>query len=154
MIFLLLLLSMYNRFLETCWLSPFADKARFFSWNCSFYGPSWLRLKAPSYPRSFVPRWMFWWVNLLVQVWVPDTFFRNEREGRFHNLLQPNLYLRIFPNGDILHSIRVGRLRIIYKIITHLRMIPFWLDLDNNVRIWPFSCRLDFSKSLINFQKN
>ena len=39
---------------------------------------------------------------------MPDTFFRNEKIGRFHNILQPNLYVRVFPNGDVLYSIRVS----------------------------------------------
>ena len=42
------------------------------------------------------------------KVWMPDTFFRNEKIGRFHNILQPNLYVRVFPNGDVLYSIRVS----------------------------------------------
>ena len=40
------------------------------------------------------------------KVWMPDTFFRNEKEGRFHNILVPNVYIRIVPNGDVLYSIR------------------------------------------------
>ena len=40
------------------------------------------------------------------KVWMPDTFFRNEKEGRFHNILVPNVYIRIFPNGDVLYSSR------------------------------------------------
>ena len=40
------------------------------------------------------------------RVWMPDTFFRNEKQGQFHNIIQPNLYIRVFPNGDILYSIR------------------------------------------------
>lgn len=42
------------------------------------------------------------------KVWMPDTFFRNEKIGRFHDILQPNLYVRVFPNGDVLYSIRVS----------------------------------------------
>ena len=42
------------------------------------------------------------------KVWMPDTFFRNEKIGRFHNILQANLYVRVFPNGDVLYSIRVS----------------------------------------------
>ena len=41
------------------------------------------------------------------KVWMPDTFFRNEKIGRFHNILLPNLYVRVFPNGDVLYSIRL-----------------------------------------------
>ena len=37
---------------------------------------------------------------------MPDTFFRNEKIGAFHNILTPNLYIRIFPDGDVLFSIR------------------------------------------------
>jgi hypothetical protein len=40
------------------------------------------------------------------KVWMPDTFFRNEKHGQFHDIIQPNLYIRVFPNGDILYSIR------------------------------------------------
>ena len=42
------------------------------------------------------------------KVWMPDTFFRNEKIGQFHNILTPNLYIRIFPDGDVLYSIRWG----------------------------------------------
>ena len=40
------------------------------------------------------------------RIWMPDTFFRNEKFGSFHTILQPNLYIRIFPDGNILYSIR------------------------------------------------
>ena len=42
------------------------------------------------------------------KVWMPDTFFRNEKDAKFHEIIQPNLYVRVFPNGDVLYSIRVG----------------------------------------------
>ena len=41
------------------------------------------------------------------RVWMPDTFFRKENIGSFHTFLQPNLYIRIFPDGTILYSIRL-----------------------------------------------
>jgi len=40
------------------------------------------------------------------KVWMPDTFFRNEKVGHFHAILVNNVYVRIFPNGDVLYSIR------------------------------------------------
>ena len=40
------------------------------------------------------------------KVWMPDTFFRNEKIARFHKILAPNLYIRIYPDGDVLYSIR------------------------------------------------
>ena len=42
------------------------------------------------------------------RIWMPDTFFRNEKIGAFHTILQPNLYIRIFPDGTVLYSIRQG----------------------------------------------
>lgn len=40
---------------------------------------------------------------------MPDTFFRNEKDAKFHDIIQPNLYVRVFPNGDVLYSIRVSK---------------------------------------------
>lgn len=42
------------------------------------------------------------------KVWMPDTFFRNEKEARRHEIIVPNVYVRIFPNGEILYSIRIS----------------------------------------------
>jgi len=42
------------------------------------------------------------------KVWMPDTFFRNEKLGNFHNILTPNLYIRVHPDGDVLYSIRIS----------------------------------------------
>ncbi|KAF0754042.1 glutamate-gated chloride channel-like isoform X2, partial [Aphis craccivora] len=40
------------------------------------------------------------------RVWMPDLFFSNEKEGHFHNIIMPNVYIRIFPNGlNITYSI-------------------------------------------------
>merc|ERR1719394_1313552 len=39
---------------------------------------------------------------------MPDTFFRNEKIGAFHNILTPNLYIRVYPDGDVLYSIRIS----------------------------------------------
>ncbi|XP_023331534.1 glutamate-gated chloride channel [Eurytemora carolleeae] len=52
------------------------------------------------------------------KVWMPDTFFRNEKIGAFHSILTPNLYIRVFPNGDVLYSIRIMLLK--GKIIQYL----------------------------------
>lgn len=37
---------------------------------------------------------------------MPDLFFSNEKEGHFHNIIMPNVYIRIFPYGSVLYSIR------------------------------------------------
>ncbi|XP_045134989.1 glutamate-gated chloride channel-like isoform X3 [Portunus trituberculatus] len=41
-------------------------------------------------------------------VWMPDLFFKNEKEGHFHNIILPNLYIRIYPDGGVLYSIRIS----------------------------------------------
>ena len=40
------------------------------------------------------------------RVWMPDTFFQNEKLGHFHDIIVPNVYIRIFPTGRVLYSIR------------------------------------------------
>ena len=55
------------------------------------------------------------------KVWMPDTFFRNEKIGRFHKILAPNLYIRLFPNGDVLYSIRVS---LVVSCSMHLSVFP------------------------------
>ena len=40
------------------------------------------------------------------RVWMPDLFFPNEKEGHFHNIITPNVYIRILPFGSVLYSIR------------------------------------------------
>ena len=40
------------------------------------------------------------------KVWMPDTFFQNEKTGHFHNIIVPNVYIRIYPDGKVLYSIR------------------------------------------------
>ena len=73
------------------------------------------------------------------KVWMPDTFFRNEKVGRFHNILQPNLYVRVFPNGDVLYSIRVS---LTCACSMHLALFP----LDKQ------TCNLDVASCKCKFQ--
>ncbi len=40
------------------------------------------------------------------EIWVPDLFFRNEKNGVRHDITVPNRLLRIWPNGTILYSQR------------------------------------------------
>lgn len=41
-------------------------------------------------------------------LWTPDTFFRNEIDSHTFENMSPNFYARIFPNGDVLYSIRLN----------------------------------------------
>jgi hypothetical protein len=40
------------------------------------------------------------------RVWMPDLFFSNEKQGHVHELIMPNIYIRIFPDGQVLYSVR------------------------------------------------
>ena len=42
------------------------------------------------------------------RVWRPDLFFKNEKEGHFHDIIMPNVLLRIYPDGMVLYSIRIS----------------------------------------------
>jgi hypothetical protein len=42
------------------------------------------------------------------KIWKPDLFFSNEKSGHFHNIIMPNVLVRIQPNGDVLFSIRIS----------------------------------------------
>ena len=40
------------------------------------------------------------------RIWVPDTFFANEKSAYFHTATTPNTFLRIGHNGDVFRSMR------------------------------------------------
>lgn len=40
------------------------------------------------------------------RIWVPDTFFANEKSAYFHTATAPNTFLRIGYNGDVFRSMR------------------------------------------------
>ncbi len=40
------------------------------------------------------------------KIWVPDTFFANEKSAQFHMATTPNTFIRIRSNGEVLRSIR------------------------------------------------
>lgn len=45
--------------------------------------------------------------EVVEKLWVPDTFFVNEKSAYFHVATTPNSFLRIYPSGEILRSIRL-----------------------------------------------
>ena len=45
--------------------------------------------------------------DYIKQIWVPDTFFVNEKIARFHAATQENQFLRITHRGEILRSMRL-----------------------------------------------
>nr|ACT09139.1 glutamate-gated chloride channel [Plutella xylostella] len=79
------------------------------------------------------------------RVWMPDLFFSNEKEGHFHNIIMPNVYIRIFPNGNVLYSIRISltlscpmnlKLYPLDKQTCSLRMASCGWTTDDLVFLW------------------
>ncbi|XP_074596135.1 glutamate-gated chloride channel-like [Brevipalpus obovatus] len=42
------------------------------------------------------------------RIWMPDLFFRNEKQGHNHEIIMPNVLVRIYPTGRVLFSIRLS----------------------------------------------
>ncbi|XP_014666584.1 PREDICTED: glutamate-gated chloride channel-like isoform X2 [Priapulus caudatus] len=42
------------------------------------------------------------------RIWRPDLFFSNEKQGHFHDIVMPNVLLRLYPDGRILYSVRIS----------------------------------------------
>jgi anionic glutamate receptor len=40
------------------------------------------------------------------EIWMPDTFFVNEKQARKHDIDKPNVLIRIHKDGSILYSVR------------------------------------------------
>lgn len=47
-------------------------------------------------------------ISDIKRIWIPDVFFINEKEGHFYDIIKPNVYIRIFPNGQVSISIRMS----------------------------------------------
>ena len=45
--------------------------------------------------------------KMKTQLWLPDLFFRNGKEGYLHKMTQPNYLLRVYPNGHVLYSQKI-----------------------------------------------
>ncbi|XP_073998268.1 glycine receptor alpha 1 isoform X6 [Rhodnius prolixus] len=79
------------------------------------------------------------------RVWMPDLFFSNEKDGHFHNIIMPNVYIRIFPYGSVLYSIRISltlscpmnlKLYPLDRQICSLRMASYGWTTDDLVFLW------------------
>ncbi|XP_061183669.1 glycine receptor subunit alpha-1-like isoform X1 [Saccostrea echinata] len=46
--------------------------------------------------------------RMMGSVWIPDTYFPNEKEGHFHVITVPNRLLHISRNGTVFYSIRLS----------------------------------------------
>ncbi|RUS84224.1 hypothetical protein EGW08_008028, partial [Elysia chlorotica] len=62
-------------------------------------------------------------IKLMSQVWVPDTFFRNEKKGEFHLVTVPNKLMHLYRNGTIYYSMRLS-----VTLSCHMNLQKYPLD--------------------------
>lgn len=43
--------------------------------------------------------------NVVSQLWIPDTFFRNSKRTHEHEITMPNQMVRIYKDGKVLYTI-------------------------------------------------
>lgn len=92
------------------------------------------------------------------RVWKPDIFFSNEKESHFHDMLMPNVLMRIYPNGDILYSIRITLvlacpMDLLYypfdKQTCVIKIASYGYTTDDLVLLWKESNPVQVTKELI-----
>ncbi|KAA0195485.1 Glycine receptor subunit beta [Fasciolopsis buskii] len=59
--------------------------------------------------------------KLKEQLWLPDLFFRNGKDGYLHKLTLPNYLLRVSPNGEVLYS---QKITMRFSCQMHLQTFP------------------------------
>lgn len=40
------------------------------------------------------------------KIWIPDVYFVAEKQAHDHNIILPNVFARVYPNGTVLYSRR------------------------------------------------
>jgi len=53
------------------------------------------------------------------RMWLPDIFFPNEKSASLHHITVPNTLMKIWPNGTIMHSVRITLTLSCPMILTH-----------------------------------
>nr|XP_006825489.1 PREDICTED: glycine receptor subunit alpha-3-like [Saccoglossus kowalevskii] len=61
--------------------------------------------------------------NIMDAIWVPDLYFENAKDTAVHTTTKDNLFLRIYPNGDVFYSVRLG-----LKLTCHMHLSRFPMD--------------------------
>ena len=86
-------------------MGPVDENSEVFSLDC-YFRQSWVdsRLHYNSTAGDITELALNW--QFLSKIWVPDTFFVNEKTAYFHEATAENQFLRILHTGEILRSIR------------------------------------------------
>ncbi|KHJ41031.1 Neurotransmitter-gated ion-channel ligand binding domain protein [Trichuris suis] len=78
-------------------------------------------------------------------IWKPDTFFQNERYGHFHVVKNLNTALKVKPDGEILHSVRLLD-QIWFLLLSHSAYVVLRF-------VMAFSCVMNLLKYPMDIQK-
>lgn len=79
------------------------------------------------------------------KIWMPDLFFKNEKIGHLHEITMPNMYIRIFPDGAVLYSVRISltlscsmnlKLYPLDKQTCSLKMASYAWKTDDLIFVW------------------
>ncbi|XP_023228443.1 glutamate-gated chloride channel-like [Centruroides sculpturatus] len=91
------------------------------------------------------------------KIWKPDLFFANEKEGHFHEIIMPNVLLRIYPKGDVLYSIRISlvlscpmdlKYYPLDKQICTITMVSYGYTKEELIFIWKEGDPIQLTKNL------
>lgn len=77
--------------------------------------------------------------RLVKKIWVPDVFFVHSKRSFIHDTTMENIMLRVFPDGNILYSVRWGKKSFCY--------VPV-------IRIGTIKARKQFSGTVATVAKN
>ncbi len=75
--------------------------------TCDFYFRQGWRDPRLSFHPSPGLKALFVGADVAKQIWVPDTFFANEKSAQFHTATTPNTFIRIKANGEVFRSTRL-----------------------------------------------
>lgn len=93
--------------------------------------------------------------KVMDKIWVPDTYFSNEKRGLFHHITVPNKMMHLFRNGTVFYSLRLGlTLSCEMDLLTYpldeqtcpIRIESYGYTIDNVKFIWDTSQAIIFEK--------
>ncbi|KAK0413919.1 hypothetical protein QR680_007058 [Steinernema hermaphroditum] len=74
---------------------------------------------AYGYPRDNKPDFLI--LTAGQQIWMPDSFFQNEKQAQKHMIDKPNVLIRVHKDGTILYSVRIS---LVLSCPMHLQYYP------------------------------
>ncbi|KAJ8298416.1 hypothetical protein KUTeg_024947 [Tegillarca granosa] len=72
-----------------------------------FLRQQWVDPRLQFHNKSTIP-WLELDQKLIDKVWIPDTYFSNEKKATFHQVTVPNRLLHLYKNGTVFYSIRIS----------------------------------------------